>query len=230
MAVPKSKNGRIEVDRMPAVKGFDRCGRSATAEATIGALSANLPGLRRSSEEKSQERARARQALSTDRRSGKPIKKGINAARNLTNCQLPAFIASHADTPQQTPRFCVRLRHLRSRGGEGRFAARASQRNGAALPAEAPAVRGRRRHRASSPQRAPADQVRLKRRSPEDIAQALDEVVALLKKNKAGLRAEQIREQLGMQAKEMPRVLKEGLTKKAFKSKGQKRATTYFAT
>ena len=71
---------------------------------------------------------------------------------------------------------------------------------------------------------------RLKRRSPEDIAQALDQVVALLKKNKTGLRAEQIREQLGMQAKEMPRVLKEGLTKKAFKSKGQKRATTYFAT
>jgi hypothetical protein len=71
---------------------------------------------------------------------------------------------------------------------------------------------------------------RLKRRSPEDIAQALDQMVALLKKNKAGLRAEQIREQLGMQAKEMPRVLKEGLSKKAFKSKGQKRATTYFAS
>ncbi len=71
---------------------------------------------------------------------------------------------------------------------------------------------------------------RLKRRSPEDIANALDQVVALLKKNRAGLRAEQIREELGMQAKEMPRVLKEGLTKKAFKSKGQKRATTYFAT
>jgi hypothetical protein len=71
---------------------------------------------------------------------------------------------------------------------------------------------------------------RLKRRSPEDIAKALDEVVALLKKNKTGLRAEQIREELGMQAKEMPRVLKEGLGKRAFKSKGQKRATTYFAT
>ena len=70
---------------------------------------------------------------------------------------------------------------------------------------------------------------RLKRRSPEDIAKALDEVVALLKKNKTGLRAEQIRQELGMQAKEMPRVLKEGLGKRAFKSKGQKRATTYFA-
>jgi hypothetical protein len=30
-----------------------------------------------------------------------------------------------------------------------------------------------------------------------------------------------------MQPKEMPRVLKEGLVKKALKSKGQKRSTTY---
>jgi Fic family protein len=70
---------------------------------------------------------------------------------------------------------------------------------------------------------------RLKRRSPEDIAGALDKVVALVKKNKNGLRAEQIRDQLGMQAKEMPRVLKEGLSKKQLKSRGQKRATTYFS-
>src|SRR5258707_382415 len=34
---------------------------------------------------------------------------------------------------------------------------------------------------------------RLKRRSPEEISKALDDVVALVKKNKAGLRAEQIR-------------------------------------
>jgi len=70
---------------------------------------------------------------------------------------------------------------------------------------------------------------RLKRRSPEEIAKALDQVVALLKKVKTGLRAEQIREQLAMQAKEMPRVLKEGLSTKKLKSKGQKRATTYTA-
>ena len=71
---------------------------------------------------------------------------------------------------------------------------------------------------------------RLKRRSPGDIAKGLDQMVALLKKNRGGLRAEQIREQLGMQAKEMPRILKEGLHKKVLKSKGQKRATTYFAS
>lgn len=70
---------------------------------------------------------------------------------------------------------------------------------------------------------------RLKRRSAEDIAAALDRVVALVKKHKTGLRAEQIREQLRMQSKEMPRVLKEGLAKKKLKAKGQKRATTYTA-
>jgi hypothetical protein len=70
---------------------------------------------------------------------------------------------------------------------------------------------------------------RLKRRSPEDIAKSLDQIVALVKTKKTGLRAEQIRTALRMQSKEMPRVLKEGLAKKKLKAKGQKRATTYFA-
>jgi hypothetical protein len=70
---------------------------------------------------------------------------------------------------------------------------------------------------------------RLQRRSAEDIAAALGQVVSLVKKHKTGLRAEQIRSELGLQPKEMPRILKEGLAKKAIKSKGQKRATTYFA-
>lgn len=68
---------------------------------------------------------------------------------------------------------------------------------------------------------------RLKRRSREEIAKALDEVIALVKKHKGGLRAEQIRAQLKMDRKEMPRVLQEGLSTKKLKSKGQKRATTY---
>jgi hypothetical protein len=71
---------------------------------------------------------------------------------------------------------------------------------------------------------------RLKRRSPDDIAEALDRVLALVKKSKTGLRAEQIRATLGMQSKEMPRVLKEGLAKKKLRTTGQKRATTYTAT
>jgi hypothetical protein len=70
---------------------------------------------------------------------------------------------------------------------------------------------------------------RLRRRSAEEIVGVLDGIVALLKKNRSGLRAEQIRAELGLQAKEMPRVLKEGLSTQKLKSKGQKRATTYFA-
>jgi hypothetical protein len=70
---------------------------------------------------------------------------------------------------------------------------------------------------------------RLPRRSDEEIGAALDGVVALVKKNKEGLRAEQIRAALGLQAKELPRILKQGLSSRKLKSKGQKRATTYFA-
>jgi hypothetical protein len=70
---------------------------------------------------------------------------------------------------------------------------------------------------------------RLPRRSAQDIANALDQIVALVKQHKDGLRAEQIRAELGLQAKELPRVLKEGLSTKMLRSKGQKRATTYFA-
>jgi hypothetical protein len=70
---------------------------------------------------------------------------------------------------------------------------------------------------------------RLPRRSADEISAALDQIVALVSKNKDGLRAEQIRSELGMQAKELPRVLKEGLNTKKLRSKGQKRATTYFA-
>ncbi len=70
---------------------------------------------------------------------------------------------------------------------------------------------------------------RLRRRSDEEIAAALDQIVALVKKNRAGMRAEQIRVALGVQSKELPRILKEGLSTKKLKAKGQKRATTYFA-
>jgi hypothetical protein len=68
---------------------------------------------------------------------------------------------------------------------------------------------------------------RLPRRSAEEITAALDEIVGLVRKHDDGLRAEGIRVKLGMQAKEMPRLLKEGLATKKLKAKGQKRATTY---
>ena len=71
---------------------------------------------------------------------------------------------------------------------------------------------------------------RLHRRTPEEIANALGQVISLVKKHKTGLRAERIRSELGLQAKEMPRILKDGLASKTLRSKGQKRATTYFAS
>ncbi len=71
---------------------------------------------------------------------------------------------------------------------------------------------------------------RLRRRSAEDIAATLGSIVSLLKQHASGLRAEQIRKQLSMQAKELPRPLAEGLQAKALRKKGQKRATVYFAT
>ncbi len=69
---------------------------------------------------------------------------------------------------------------------------------------------------------------RLPRRSADEIAKALDKIVLLVKTQKAGMRAEEIRSKLGMESKEMPRILKEGLAKKKLTAKGNKRATTYF--
>jgi hypothetical protein len=68
---------------------------------------------------------------------------------------------------------------------------------------------------------------RLARRSPEEIAKTLDRIHGLLKGKKAGMRSEEIRKALKLDVREVPRVLKEGLSKKKLKSRGQKRATTY---
>jgi hypothetical protein len=95
--------------------------------------------------------------------------------------------------------------------------------NGAKAPVEEAAPKRAVRARAAT------SSGRLPRRSADDIAAALDQVVSLVKKHREGLRAEQIRAELKMQAKEMPRILKEGLSKKKLKAKGQKRATTYTA-
>jgi hypothetical protein len=100
--------------------------------------------------------------------------------------------------------------------GAGR-PARSPASNAGAAPAAAPAAKAARPNE------------RLARRSADEIQAALDKIVGLLKKHKDGLRAEEIRSNLGMLAKEMPRILKEGLAAKKLTSKGQKRATTYFA-
>lgn len=72
---------------------------------------------------------------------------------------------------------------------------------------------------------------RLARRSQEDIDALVAKVVGLVKKHaETGLRAENIRQELDLQAKELPRVLHRGLELKKLKAKGHKRATSYFAT
>ena len=71
---------------------------------------------------------------------------------------------------------------------------------------------------------------RLPRRSAEDLAAAANDVFALLRKAPDGMRSEEIREQLGMEKKELPRVLKEGIESgQIVVLAGQKRSTTYGA-
>lgn len=45
-----------------------------------------------------------------------------------------------------------------------------------------------------------------------------------------GLRAEEIRKALSLDVREVPRVLKEGLKTRVLRARGQRRATTYFAS
>ena len=70
---------------------------------------------------------------------------------------------------------------------------------------------------------------RLARRSLEEIQAVVADVVKLVSKHPDGLRSETIRTELDLDVREVPRVLKEGLTMGALKSTGQKRATVYLA-
>ena len=70
---------------------------------------------------------------------------------------------------------------------------------------------------------------RLGRRSAGDITRMIDSIVGALQKSGEGLRAEQIREMLGVEAKELPRPLAEAISTGRITKTGQKRATTYFA-
>jgi hypothetical protein len=78
---------------------------------------------------------------------------------------------------------------------------------------------------ASSPRKAG----RLPRRSESEIADVIERVVSLLRQNPKGLRAEQIRKKLSLQAKELPRPLKDALDSGRLSKSGQKRATVYVA-
>jgi hypothetical protein len=68
---------------------------------------------------------------------------------------------------------------------------------------------------------------RLARRSGQDIEAVIDQIVELIRQHPKGLRAEEIRAALGLEAKEMPRPLRQGLAAGRFTKSGQKRATTY---
>lgn len=70
---------------------------------------------------------------------------------------------------------------------------------------------------------------RLGRRSAGDISHMIELIVGALQKAGEGLRAEQIRETLGVEAKELPRPLAEAISSGRITKSGQKRATTYYA-
>ncbi len=87
---------------------------------------------------------------------------------------------------------------------------------------------GRAPRRETGPSRRPSRR-RLKRRSRAEIQRVLGDIVSLVENRPRGMRAEQIRSELGMEAKEMPRILSEGLATRKLRKRGQKRATTYYA-
>ena len=58
----------------------------------------------------------------------------------------------------------------------------------------------------------------------------IESIVDVLARNASGLRAEQIRAALGVEAKELPRPLAEALSAGRVTKTGQKRATTYFSS
>ncbi len=68
---------------------------------------------------------------------------------------------------------------------------------------------------------------RLARRTAGDIQQMVQSIVDLVGKHPDGLRAEQIRAALNVEAKELPRPLAEAVSTGALTKSGQKRATTY---
>ncbi len=69
---------------------------------------------------------------------------------------------------------------------------------------------------------------RLARRSPADLAKAMEQILGLLGKHPKGLRSEEIRAKLGLSKQEVPRPLADALAAKLISKKGEKRATTYF--
>jgi hypothetical protein len=114
------------------------------------------------------------------------------------------------------------LEEILSEGGRSRGPVAAH-----APAAAAPAKRGPGRPRGASS--ANKKSGRLARRSPEQIAQVVESIVGALKKQKAGMRSEQLQKLLSLDKKEISGPLAEALDGKKITKKGERRATTYFA-
>jgi hypothetical protein len=69
---------------------------------------------------------------------------------------------------------------------------------------------------------------RLGRRSPGALEGVVERIVDLLSKHPDGLRAEQIRAELDLSARELPRPIAMAIGAKRIRKEGRKRATTYF--
>jgi hypothetical protein len=70
---------------------------------------------------------------------------------------------------------------------------------------------------------------RLGRRTTNDIAAVVERIVKLLEAHPEGLRAEELRRSLDLEAKELPRPISDALAAYKISKQGEKRATTYFA-
>jgi hypothetical protein len=80
---------------------------------------------------------------------------------------------------------------------------------------------------AAAPKKAKKAGGRLQRRSAADIQGTLDQIVAFVQAN-PGVRSEHITANLGLDKKELPRPIAEGLRTGVLTKEGQKRATQYF--
>lgn len=70
---------------------------------------------------------------------------------------------------------------------------------------------------------------RLPRRSEEDIAALVDQIVACVADHPEGIRAEDLRAELKLDKKELPKPIMAALESGKIRKQGEKRATTYFA-
>lgn len=67
------------------------------------------------------------------------------------------------------------------------------------------------------------------RRSAEALQEVAEQIASFVRKHKDGVSAEQIREELGIERKDIPLPIAEALGQKLISKRGQKRATMYFA-